>query len=116
MDLFLDMDFLITKVFMVLQLMWGVCGNYCDLLQILTSEERRHTHGREVCRQLYLVEEYRPNICFEVSSMAEQFMPARQQPVQLIGIIVNHCHFHFPISRVEKIAACMHAKICMQGK
>jgi hypothetical protein len=31
----------------------------------------------------------RPNLCFEVSKMAEQLMTVTQQPVECVGIVVN---------------------------
>jgi hypothetical protein len=39
---FLDLYFLITKLFLVLQRKRGDCGNYYGCLQFLVPEERRH--------------------------------------------------------------------------
>jgi hypothetical protein len=35
----------------------------------------------------------RPNLRSEVSLMVEQMIAVRKQPVQFVGIVVNHFHF-----------------------
>jgi hypothetical protein len=100
------MFFLIKKLFLLLRLRRGNCGNNCGRLQFSTSEERRHTLQMGVSIGVPCRPEPGPIVLLSVLD-SRVLMAVRQQSLQFTDIVVMQFQFQF---QFQKEALLHHAQ------